>query len=98
MDYKPDFCTKTMAKLYASQGYYQNTIDICKYLIDHKEKDDEILILLTETKKKATNQDKTKKDKTKKDKLHNLFDNWIDLILEYNKLKKLQTFHKNFTE
>ncbi len=89
MDNKPDFCTKTMAKLYASQKYYLNAIDICKYLVNHGEKDNEILMLLSESEEKAADTDKTKNDK-----LHNLFENWIDLALKYNKLKKLQSFHK----
>jgi len=84
----PDFYTKTMAKLYANQGYLTKAAEIYRFLLkqepDRQELPDRQSLIdeLFEIEKKLS-------EKVPGDPVL-LLVKWIDLELKYNNLKKLK--------
>jgi hypothetical protein len=85
-----DFYTETMAKVYVDQGYLEKAIDIYRYLLEREPDRKDLAKTLLE----INNRMNQKKSSGKED-LVVLFNNWIDLMLKQNKLKKLETMSKS---
>ncbi|MEA3417750.1 MAG: hypothetical protein U9R02_16670 [Thermodesulfobacteriota bacterium] len=84
----PDFYTKTMARLYADQGYLTKAAEIYRFLLKQEPERQELpdrqslIDELFEIEKKLS-------EKVPGDPVL-LFSKWIDLGLKYNNLKKLK--------
>ena len=77
-----DFYTKTMAKVYAGQGYLSKAAEIYRFLLkqepDRKDLIDELFKIEKKLSEKASGDPVL------------LLGKWIDLELKYNNLKKLK--------
>ena len=78
----PDFYTKTMAKVYAGQGYLSKAAEIYRFLLKQEPDRKDLIDELFEIEKKLS-------EKASGDPVL-LFGKWIDLELKYNNLKKLK--------
>jgi len=87
MNNQADFHTKTMANVYARQGYFAKASEIYRYLLKHNPESQELNDLLSEVEKKLN--EKEKKDR---EILEKLFRKWIYLQLSYNRIQKLKQF------
>ena len=87
MNNQTEFYTKTMANVYAKQGYFAKAVEIYRHLLKHDPKSRELNDLLSEVEKKFN--EKQKKDR---EILEKLFGKWIYLQLSYNSLQKLKKF------
>ena len=87
MNNQTNFYTKTMANVYAKQGYFAKASEIYRYLLEHNPENQELNDLLAGVEKKI-------KENGKKDRetLEKLFRKWIYLQLSYNRLQKLKKF------
>ena len=84
----PEFYTKTMAKVYADQGYFEKAVEIYRYLLEQEPNRQDLSDDLAEVEENLSA--KEKKDLTD---LVPLFSQWIELLFSYKKLqilKKLQ--------
>ena len=90
MNSQTEFYTKTMANVYAGQGYFAKAVEIYRYLLKHDPESLELNDLLSEVEKKFN--EKQKKDR---EILERLFGKWIYLQLSYNMLQKLKKFKQN---
>ena len=77
-----DFYTKTMAKVYADQGYFEKAAEIYRYLLKQDPERQDIVEALAEIEIKLSEK--------APDKLVLLFGEWIDLAVKYNNLQKLK--------
>ena len=87
MNNQTEFYTKTMANVYAKQGYFAKAVEIYRHLLKHDPESRELNNLLFEVEKKLN--EKQKKDR---EILEKLFGKWIYLQLSYNRLQKLKKF------
>ncbi len=87
MNNQTEFYTKTMANVYARQGYFAKAVEIYRHLLKHDPESRELNDLLSEVEKKFN--EKQKKDR---EILEKLFGKWIYLQLGYNLLQKLRKF------
>ena len=87
MNNQTEFYTKTMANVYARQGYFAKAVEIYRHLLKHDPESRELNDLLFEVEKKLN--EKQKKDR---EILEKLFGKWIYLQLSYNLLQKLRKF------
>ncbi|NQT10721.1 MAG: hypothetical protein HQ573_06080 [Desulfobacteraceae bacterium] len=78
----PDFYTKTMAKVYADQGYLSKAAEIYRFLLKQEPDRQDIIDELSEIDRKLS-------EKAQSDPVL-LLSKWIDLELKYNNLKKLK--------
>ena len=78
----PDFYTKTMAKVYADQGYLSKAAEIYRLLLKQEPDRKDLIDELSKIEKKLS-------EKTPNDPVL-LLSKWIDLELKYNNLKKLK--------
>ncbi|MBU4463275.1 MAG: hypothetical protein KKB05_04970 [Proteobacteria bacterium] len=78
----PDFYTKTMAKVYAGQGYLSKAAEIYRFLLKQEPDREDLIDELFEVEKKLS-------EKAQTDPVL-LLSKWIDLELKYNNLKKLK--------
>lgn len=85
MNNQTDFYTKTMAKLYAEQGYFVKASEIYRYLLKHNPESLELNDLLSGVEKKLN-----EKEKKHKEILEKLFRKWVYLQLSYNRMQKLK--------
>ena len=79
----PDFYTKTMAKVYANQGYLTKAAEIYRFLLKQEPDRQSLIDELSEIEKKLS-------EKAPDDPVL-LLSKWIDLMLKYNDLKKLNS-------
>lgn len=79
------FYTVTMAKVYAEQGYYEQSAEIYRFLLKNDPGRPDLVAALSEVEKKLlqTNSGEITD-------LIPLFEEWIDLLLRYNNLQKLK--------
>jgi len=89
MNNQTEFYTKTMAKLYAEQGYFAKAVEIYRHLLKHDTESRELNNLLYGVEKKFN--ERQKKDR---EILEKLFRKWIYLQLSYNRLQKLKKLIK----
>ena len=87
MNNQTDFYTKTMANVYAEQGYFAKASEIYRYLLKHDPESRELNDLLSGVEKKLN--EKERKDR---EILEKLFGKWIYLQVSYNRLQKLKKF------
>jgi len=87
MNNQTDFYTKTMANVYAEQGYFAKASEIYRYLLKHHPESRELNDLLSGVEKKLN--EKERKDR---EILEKLFGKWIYLQVSYNRLQKLKKF------
>ena len=85
MNDQTDFYTKTMANVYAKQGYFAKASEIYRYLLKHNPDSREVNDLLFEVEKKLDEKKKNAGEILKK-----LFSKWIYLQLSYNRLQRLK--------
>ncbi|MCK4619129.1 MAG: hypothetical protein LWX02_08040 [Deltaproteobacteria bacterium] len=85
MNNQTDFYTKTMANVYAKQGYFAKAVEIYRHLLKYDPESRELNDLLSEVEKKLN--EKQKKDR---ESLEKLFRKWIYLQLSCNMLQKLK--------
>ncbi len=85
MNNQTEFYTKTMANVYAEQGYFAKAVEVYKHLLKHDSESMELNELLSEVENKLN--EKQKKDR---EILEKLFGQWIYLQLSYNRLQKLK--------
>ncbi|MBU4345596.1 MAG: hypothetical protein KKC73_09295 [Proteobacteria bacterium] len=78
----PDFYTKTMAKVYAGQGYLSKAAEIYRFLLKQEPDREDLIDELFEIDRKLS-------EKAQSDPVL-LLSKWIDLELKYNNLKKLK--------
>ncbi len=78
----PDFYTKTMAKVYAGQGYLSKAAEIYRLLLKQEPDRKDLIDELSKIEKKLS-------EKTPSDPVL-LLSKWIDLEFKYNNLKKLK--------
>ena len=78
----PDFYTKTMAKVYANQGYLSKAAEIYRLLLKQEPDRKDLIDELSKIEKKLS-------EKTPSDPVL-LLSKWLDLELKYNNLKKLK--------
>lgn len=79
----PDFYTKTMAKVYADQGYLSKAAEIYRFLLKQEPDRQDIIDEFSEIDRKLS-------EKAPSDPVL-LLSKWIDLELKYNNLKKLNS-------
>jgi len=82
MTNSPGFYTKTMAKVYADQGYFAKAAEIYRHLLKQDPERQDIVEALAEIEIKLSEK--------ASDKLVLLFGEWIDLAVKYNSLRKLK--------
>ena len=82
MTNNPGFYTKTMAKVYADQGYFEKAAEIYRYLLKQDPESHDLFEALAEVEIKLSEK--------APDKLALLFGEWIDLAVKYNNLQKLK--------
>jgi len=85
-----DFYTETMAKVYADQGYLEKAAEIYKYLLEREPDQQNLIEKLSEIEKRVH-----EKKNAGKEHLVLLFNQWVDLVLKHNKLKKLKKVSKS---
>ena len=90
MNNQTEFYTKTMANVYAKQGYFAKAVEIYRHLLKHDPESRELNDLLSGVEKKLN--EKQKKDR---EILEKLFGKWIYLQLSYNRLQKLKKFNQS---
>ncbi|MBW1642109.1 MAG: hypothetical protein JRJ39_03745 [Deltaproteobacteria bacterium] len=84
-----DFYTETMAKVYADQGYLEKSAEIYRYLLKREPGRQDLIEKLSEIENRII-----EKKNTGNDHLVPLFNQWVDLVLKHNRLKKLQKASK----
>ena len=85
-----DFYTETMAKVYTDQGYLEKAAKIYRYLLGREPDRQDLAGKLLEIEKQINGENNTGKAY-----LVPLFSQWVDLVLNSNKLKKLQKVSKS---
>ncbi len=96
MDEDTPFYTVTMAKIYEDQGHLKKAAEIYRYLLQQEPDRPDLIKSLYKIEQRLS-----EKDKKDTKNLVSLFREWIDLMLDYNrlqKLKKLQGKIKNNKE
>ena len=85
----PDFYTKTMAKVYANQGYLTKAAEIYRFLLKQDLSDRQSLPDRQSLIDELSKIEKKLSEKTPGDPVL-LLSKWIDLMLKYNGLQKLK--------
>lgn len=75
------FYTQTMAKVYENQGKYEQAVKIYRYLIDREPNRSDLADALYKLEKRNLS--------TNRKELVHLFDQWINLLIASNGLKRL---------
>ena len=81
------FYTPTMARIYASQGYYEKAADIYRYLLSKNPDQDELKDELSDVEQKLAESPRNNKED-----LVRLFRQWFKLINLYNQHYKLKDY------
>ena len=80
------FYTRTMAKVYAGQGNLLKAAEIYRYLLESEPQSQDLMEALSEVERKL--------DEKSPDDLIRLFGRWVDLLLKYHNVQKLNRFRK----
>ena len=80
------FYTKTMAKVYADQGHWDKAAEIYRHLLKQEPERQDLVDALRET-EKIIGDLREKNQET----LTVLFAEWIELLLDQDKIRKLKT-------
>ena len=83
------FYTATMAKVFADQGYFEKAVKIYRYLLENEPGRQDLIKALADVEQKLS-------VKHPKGIAHlvPLFEQWLDLLLRYNRLQKLKKLHR----
>ncbi len=79
------FYTATMARVYASQGYYDRAADIYRYLLEKAPDRQDLQKALAEVELEIN-----KNQPTLPPNLSLLLDKWVKLLIRYKRLQKLK--------
>ena len=82
------FYTKTMAGVYADQGRLDKAAEIYRYLLNEEPERQDLIDALAEIDRKRYEEDPAG--------LSRLFDTWLDLVLVYSRLQKLNKLKRRF--
>ena len=85
MDKENEFYTATMAKVYAEQGHWDKSAEIYRFLLKHEPERVDYLEALAQAERNIISS--AQKPRTD---LSPLFHEWIELMLKYKTLQKLQ--------
>ena len=78
--------TETMAKIYADQGHLEKAAEVYRYLLDQEPDRQDLVSAFSRVEKRL--QDSGRKDEAH---LVALFDQWINMALGWNSLRRLKT-------
>jgi len=83
------FYTKTMAKVYTDQGHWEKAAEVYRYLLNEEPNRQDLKDALREI-------ESIRSDSKKKvpENLISLFTEWIELMLDYNKISKLKALRR----
>jgi len=81
------FYTRTMAKVYADQGNLEKATEIYNYLLECEPGRQDLMDALADIERKRLEKNS--------ERLERLLGRWLDLLLTYNRKKKLRKF-KNY--
>ena len=84
MNQEVDIYTETMAKVYADQGHWAKAVDIYRHLVQTGPQRQDLIDALEHARQKMEAQPGTRPEK-----LVPLFREWIELLLQQEKLAKL---------
>jgi len=83
--------TVTLARLFAAQGHWEKAADVYRSLLQHEpDREDLVQALSAAEKQMAASGRESARD------LVPLFRRWIDLLLEYDRLRKLKRLKSRF--
>ncbi len=80
-----DIYTETMARVYAQQGHWSKAVEIYRELVQREPRRQDLVLALAEAEKKVAH--RAGKSAAR---LAPLFEQWFELMLKYDKLKKLE--------
>ena len=80
-----DIYTETMAKVYADQGHWAKAVDIYQHLVQAEPRRQHLIDALEHARQKMEEQPDTRSEE-----LVPLFREWIELLLQHEKLEKLK--------
>jgi tetratricopeptide (TPR) repeat protein len=83
----PDFYTVTMARVYENQGLWDKAAEIYRYLLKLEPERKDLAEALSKVERKMEEAIHKKPDE-----LIPLFREWINLLLQYRRLRELQRF------
>ena len=81
--------TLTMARLLSEQGHWQRAAEICRHLLQAQPGREDVAEVLAEAERRA----QESSPKTTAD-LVPLFQEWIDLLFKYKRLRQLRTISR----
>jgi len=80
-----DIYTETMAKVYADQGHWAKAVEIYRHLVQAQPLRQDLMDALGQARQKMEEQPDTRSEE-----LVPLFREWIELLLQQEKIKKLK--------
>ncbi|MGE5256012.1 MAG: tetratricopeptide repeat protein [Hyphomicrobiales bacterium] len=83
--------TVTLARLFAAQGHWEKAAEIYRSLLEHEPDREDLAQALS-----AAQQQLAASGRESARDLVPLFRRWIDLLLKYDRLRKLKRLRKNF--
>lgn len=88
----PQFCTATLARLYAKQGHLRKAVEIYRNLLQREPNGAELAAELEEIEEKLSRQGAPGDPE-----LLPQFDQWLRMLLHYRRLQKLKNMGKQFS-
>jgi len=89
MNQEVDIYTETMAKVYADQGHWQKAVKIYRHLLEKDPLRKDLVDALARAEKEIKGNELRRPEQ-----LVPLFQEWIELLFENEKLQKLQKLQK----
>lgn len=89
MNREVDIYTATMAKVYADQGHWARAVEIYQHLAQIEPQRQDLIDDLEHARQKMEEQAETRPEK-----LVPLFQEWIELLLQQEKLEKLKKLRR----
>ena len=89
MNQEVDIYTETMAKVYADQGHWARAVEIYQHLVQIEPQRQDLIDDLVHARQKMEEQPDTRPEE-----LVPLFREWIELLLQQEKLEKLKKLRR----
>ena len=89
MNPEVDIYTETMAKVYADQGHWSKAAEIYRYLVQLEPERTDLADALAEAQRKMV-----EKPIEKTQRLVPLFQEWIELVMQHEKMEKLKKLRR----
>jgi hypothetical protein len=89
MNRQVDIYTETMAKVYAEQGHWAKAVEIYQHLVQTELQRQDLIDALEHARQKMEEQPDTRSEE-----LVPLFREWIELLLQHEKLERLKKLRK----